>query len=342
MMCHDTRSAGGRLAQIMEEIRTEIVLWFSAVIAIGLVALVWSADKFVDGASAIAQRAGLTPMMIGLTIVSVGTSAPEILISVMSAWSGSGELAVGNALGSNIANVGLVLGITLLVKSIHLNKSTTFIDLPLLVLVVIVTAALLFDLTLSSGDSLVLLAALGLFFLHIIRNGQHASLESETTPIPSLSPLTAWLTFLGGLGLLIASSRALVWAASQIAAALGVSELLIGLTIVAVGTSLPELAASVVSALKGQADMAIGAIIGSNMFNLLLVLAIPGFWGTLILQAEVIDRDLVAVFVTTLVLALAALSGWNRQSGSSTLTRSTGAVLLALYVAYYFWLFATP
>jgi cation:H+ antiporter len=326
----------------MEEIRTEIVLWFSAVIAIGLVALVWSADKFVDGASAIAQRAGLTPMMIGLTIVSVGTSAPEILISVMSAWSGSGELAVGNALGSNIANVGLVLGITLLVKSIHLNKSTTFIDLPLLVLVVIVTAALLFDLTLSRGDSLVLLAALGLFFLHIIRNGQHASLESETTPIPSLSPLTAWLTFLGGLGLLIASSRALVWAASQIAAALGVSELLIGLTIVAVGTSLPELAASVVSALKGQADMAIGAIIGSNMFNLLLVLAIPGFWGTLILQAEVIDRDLVAVFVTTLVLALAALSGWNRQSGSSTLTRSTGAVLLALYVAYYFWLFATP
>ena len=318
------------------------MLWFSAVIAIGLVALVWSADKFVDGASAIAQRAGLTPMMIGLTIVSVGTSAPEILISVMSAWSGSGELAVGNALGSNIANVGLVLGITLLVKSIHLNKSTTFIDLPLLVLVVIVTAALLFDLTLSSGDSLVLLAALGLFFLHIIRNGQHASLESETTPIPSLSPLTAWLTFLGGLGLLIASSRALVWAASQIAAALGVSELLIGLTIVAVGTSLPELAASVVSALKGQADMAIGAIIGSNMFNLLLVLAIPGFWGTLILQAEVIDRDLVAVFVTTLVLALAALSGWNRQSGTSTLTRSTGAVLLALYVAYYFWLFATP
>lgn len=318
------------------------MLWFSAVIVIGLVALVWSADKFVDGASAIAQRAGLTPMMIGLTIVSVGTSAPEILISVMSAWSGSGELAVGNALGSNIANVGLVLGITLLVKSIHLSKSTTFIDLPLLVLVVIVTAALLFDLTLSRGDSLVLLTALGLFFLHIIRNGQHAPLESEATPIPSLSPLAAWLTFLGGLGLLIASSRALVWAASQVAAELGVSELLIGLTIVAVGTSLPELAASVMSALKGQADMAIGAIIGSNMFNLLLVLAIPGFWGTLTLQAEVLGRDLVAVFVTTLVLALAALSGWNRQSGLSTLTRSTGAVLLALYVAYYFWLFATP
>jgi cation:H+ antiporter len=281
-------------------------------------------------------------MMIGLTIVSVGTSAPEILISVMSALSGSGELAVGNALGSNIANVGLVLGITLLVKSISLNKSTTFVDLPLLVLVVIVTGALLFDLALSRGDSLVLLGVLGLFFLHIIRNGQVSLSESEVAPIPRLSPLAAWLTFLGGLSLLIASSRALVWAASQIASALGVSELLIGLTIVAVGTSLPELAASVMSALKGRADMAIGAIIGSNMFNLLLVLAIPGFWGTLHLQAEVLHRDLVAVFVTTLVLALAALSGWNREAGASTLTRSTGVVLLALYVAYYFWLFATP
>jgi cation:H+ antiporter len=124
--------------------------------------------------------------------------------------------------------------------------------------------------------------------------------------------------------------------------ALGVSELIIGLTIVAVGTSLPELAASVMSALKGRADMAIGAIIGSNMFYLLLVLAIPGFWGTLNLQAEVLHRDLVAVFVTTLVLALAALSGWNRGTGGSRLTRSTGVVLLALYVAYYLWLFATP
>ncbi len=318
------------------------MLWFSAVIVIGLVALVWSADKFVDGASAIAQRAGLTPMMIGLTIVSVGTSAPEILISVMSAWSGSGELAVGNALGSNIANVGLVLGITLLVKSITLNKSTTFIDLPLLVLVVVVAGAQLFDLNLPRGDSLVLLAVLGLFFVHIIRHGQHPVSESEAIPIPSLSPLAAWLTFLGGLVLLIASSRALVWAASQVAASLGVSELLIGLTIVAVGTSLPELAASVMSALKGQADMAIGAIIGSNMFNLLLVLAIPGFWGTLNLQAEVLHRDLVAVFVTTLVLALAALYGWNRRTGVSTLARNTGTVLLALYIAYYLWLFATP
>ena len=129
------------------------MLWYSTVIAVGLVALVWSADRFVDGASAIAKRAGLTPMLIGLTIVSVGTSAPEILISIMSALADSGELAVGNALGSNIANVGLVLGVTLLFSSIKLGRDTTWVDLPLLMLVVLVTWFLLYDLELSRSDS---------------------------------------------------------------------------------------------------------------------------------------------------------------------------------------------
>ena len=150
---------------------------------------------------------------------------------------------------------------------------------------------------------------------------------------------TAWLSFLGGLLLLIASSRLLVWAASNIALSLGVSELVIGLTIVAVGTSLPELAASVTSALKGQADMAVGAIVGSNMFNMLLVLAIPGFWGSLPIQEAVVSRDLLAVFLTTLTLALAAFWRWNGASGSGTLSRPAGATLLTLYVAYYGWLF---
>ena len=140
------------------------MLWYSTVIAVGLVALVWSADRFVDGASAIAKRAGLTPMLIGLTIVSVGTSAPEILISIMSALADSGELAVGNALGSNIANVGLVLGVTLLLSNITLERDTTWIDLPLLMVVVLVTWFLLYDLELSRSNSLVLLGMLALFF----------------------------------------------------------------------------------------------------------------------------------------------------------------------------------
>ena len=318
------------------------MLWYSVVIAVGLVALVWSADRFVDGASAIAKRAGLTPMLIGLTIVSVGTSAPEILISIMSALADSGELAVGNALGSNIANVGLVLGVTLLFSSIKLGRDTTWIDLPLLMLVVLVTWFLLYDLELSRSDSFVLLGMLALFFVRVGQHARQTNGDTEAREIPTLTLPLAWLSFLGGLVLLIASSRLLVWAATHIATALGVSELVIGLTIVAVGTSLPELAASVMSALKGHADMAVGAIVGSNMFNILLVLAIPGLWGSLSLQPAVVSRDMVAVFLTTLVLALAALWRWNGASGSGTLGRGTGLLLLSLYIAYYGWLFLAP
>lgn len=318
------------------------MLWYSAVIAAGLVALVWSADRFVEGASAIARRAGLSPMVIGLTIVSLGTSAPEILISVMSALAGSGELAVGNALGSNIANIGLVLGTTLVVGTIALNRDTVFIDLPILIGAVLLTWFLLSDLTLSLANSLVLLGALGLFFIRIFQHTRASSERSEEPEIPDLSAIHAWASFIGGLLLLITASRVLVWAASQIATMLGVSELVIGLTIVAVGTSLPELAASVASALKGHADMAVGAIVGSNMFNILLVLAIPGLWGSLPLQSDVITRDMGAVFITSLVLALAALGRWNGDQQASRLGWGTGAVLLMLYAGYYVWLFATP
>ena len=318
------------------------MLWYSAVIAAGLVALVWSADRFVEGASAIAKRVGLSPMVIGLTIVSLGTSAPEILISVMSALAGSGELAVGNALGSNIANIGLVLGTTLVVGTIALNRDTVFIDLPILIGAVLLTWFLLSDLTLSLANSLVLLGALGLFFIRIFQHTRASSERSEEPEIPDLSAIHAWASFVGGLLLLITASRVLVWAASQIATMLGVSELVIGLTIVAVGTSLPELAASVASALKGHADMAVGAIVGSNMFNILLVLAIPGLWGSLPLQSDVITRDMGAVFITSLVLALAALGRWNGDQQASRLGWGTGAVLLMLYAGYYVWLFATP
>jgi cation:H+ antiporter len=317
------------------------VLLYSAVIAAGLVVLVWSADRFVDGASAIADRAGLSPMLIGLTIVSVGTSAPEILISVMSALADSGELAVGNALGSNIANIGLVLGATLVITDIGLRRSTVFTDLPLLVIVVLVTWGLLSDYQLSLRDSLILLTLLVLFFLRIFRQARIADSNGQTQDIPAMGMARAWASFLGGLLLLIGSSRVLVWSASNIALSLGVSELVIGLTIVAVGTSLPELAASIASALKGQADMAIGAIVGSNMFNILLVLAIPGLWGDLSVPSAVVGRDMVAVFLTSFVLALAAAWRWNAKEQISNLSKSSGAVLLILYIAYYSVLF-TP
>ena len=318
------------------------MLWYSAVIVLGLLALVWSADRFVEGASAIARRVGLSPWVIGLTIVSFGTSAPEILISVMSAVAGSGELAVGNALGSNIANIGLVLGTTLIMGSIVLNKETVFIDLPILIATVLLTWVLLSDLVLSPANSLVLLCALGLFFARILHHARTSAQDLGKDVPAQLSAIAEWNYFVGGLLLLIAASRALVWAASHIAATMGVSELVIGLTIVAVGTSLPELAASVASAFKGHADMAVGAIVGSNMLNILLVLAIPGLWGSILLQSEVITRDMGTVFVTTLALALAALGRWNGVSQTCSLKWGTGILLLTLYAVYYVWLFATP
>jgi len=319
-----------------------MLVGYVAAIAAGLALLVWSADRFVDGASAIAQRAGLTPMLIGLTVVSVGTSSPEILISIMSVLAGSGELAVGNALGSNIANIGLVLGVTLLIAPIAMRRGTIFIDLPLLIGSVLFTAWLIWDLELSRMDSVFLLCALSLFFIRISQHVKNPADGSVTPTIPDLSAARAWLSFGGGLVLLIASSRLLVWSATQIAMALGVSELIIGLTIVAVGTSLPELAASIMSAVKGHADMAIGAVVGSNMFNILLVLAIPGFWSSLSLAPEVLWRDLTMVFLTTLLLALAALWGWNRVEGRGELKRGTGLMLLVCYIGYYFWLLASP
>lgn len=319
-----------------------MLVGYLAAIAAGLAILVWSADRFVDGASAIAQRAGLTPMLIGLTVVSVGTSSPEILISIMSALAGSGELAVGNALGSNIANIGLVLGVTLLIAPIAIRRGTAFVDLPLLIGSVLFTVWLLWDLELSRMDSIFLLCALSLFFIRISQHVKNPAADSVTPTIPDLSAGRAWLSFGGGLVLLIASSRLLVWSATQIAMALGVSELIIGLTIVAVGTSLPELAASIMSAVKGHADMAIGAVVGSNMFNILLVLAIPGFWSSLSLAPEVLWRDLAMVFLTTLLLALAALWGWNRAEDRGELKRGTGLMLLVCYIGYYFWLLASP
>lgn len=313
-----------------------------AIIAVGLIALVWSADQFVDGAAAIARRAGMSPLLIGMTIVSVGTSAPEILVSLMSALAGSGALAVGNAFGSNIANIGLVLGITLLIAPITLGRTTAFTDLPLLLTTIVVCGFLLHDGVLSFMDSIALLIGLALFLMRMISHARKPDISDEAPEIPDMSAAKAWITFSIGLVALIAASRALVFGAVNIASALGVPELIIGLTIVAVGTSLPELAASAVSAMRGHADIAIGAVIGSNMFNLLVVLSLPGLFVDLEVGQADIYRDLGTVFATTLLLAIFSWLGWRSSLGYARLGRFPGAAFLALYVLYYAWLFINP
>ncbi len=309
------------------------------VIVVGLLALVWSADQFVEGAAAIAGSVGMPPLLIGMTIVSVGTSAPEILVSLMAAIAGSGELAVGNALGSNIANIGLVLGITLLISPILVGRTTAFIDLPILIGVIILCGVSLADAVLSIVDASLLMGALVLYLLRIGSHLRRPDPNDTPPELPTMPLARALGAFLIGLVILIASSRALVWASVNVAQGFGVSELLIGLTIVAFGTSLPELAASVVSALRGHADIAIGAVVGSNMFNLLIVLALPGFFETLQLSIHDIQRDLGAVMISTVILTLLIWIGWHGADNKARLGRSAGGVFLALYVFYYLWLF---
>lgn len=306
-------------------------------IVLGLAGLLWSSDKFVEGAAAIAKHAGMSPFIIGMTIVSLGTSAPEIVVSLIASVTGSGELAVGNALGSNITNIGLVLGLTLMIRAMTIDASATKRELPQMVAVTLLAGALMSDHLLSTADGLILLSSLALFLFLLARRDSTLVPVSDDTK-HSTTLLNAWIAFIVGLVLLVVSSRLLVVGAVNIATALGVSELVIGLTIVAIGTSLPELAASVMSALKGHADIAIGAIVGSNVFNLLVVLAIPGIFGPLALDVSVMDRDWTATLLLTGTLMgfawIAYARTLGRAQGSGELGRAAGVVLVGMYTAY--------
>lgn len=323
------------------------MLLASAAVFIGLFILVWSADLFVAGAASVARNLGMSPVLIGLTIVSLGTSAPEILVSVNATITGAGELAVGNALGSNIANIGLVLGVTVLVVPMLIRPGCVRIELPTLLLVTAGTGLLLLDRQLSRIDGLLMIGGLCLILLQMIRaqstdDGILSETEEET--LPDMGSLRAWLAFSAGLALLIGSSRLLVWGATDIAARIGVSELVIGLTVVAVGTSLPELAATMASALKRHTDIAIGNIIGSNLFNLLAVMPIPGLLDPMAISENVIYRDYPIMIGATVLLALAIYTGAHRRDavdGCAYIGRSVGMLLTGLYGVYYYWLFQT-
>lgn len=316
-------------------------------ILVGFVILIWSADLFVAGAASLAKNIGLSPTIIGLTIVSLGTSAPEVLVSITAAMAGAGELAIGNAMGSNIANVGLVLGVTVLIAPLCVHSSCMRREMPTLLVVTFAVGLLLLDGELSRIDGYLMLAALVFILVQMIRSQSHESTlvgEAEEEPMPDLKPIRAWTTFAIGLTLLIASSHMLVWGASEIAEHLGVSKMVIGLTVVAVGTSLPELAATIASALRGHAEIALGNVIGSNLFNLLGVMSIPGLIAPEILDPAVMTRDYPAMTVAMLLLALGIYVGRRRTvapEGHAYIGRSIGMLLVSLYAMYYYWLFLT-
>lgn len=310
-----------------------------AALLAGLIILVWSADRFVIGAAATARSIGISPLVIGLTIVSLGTSAPEMFVSATAALNDAGALAVGNALGSNIANIGLVLGITALVSAIPLQKNLIKKEIPLLLLVTIIAGLVMYDLELTNTDAAILIVtlviAVYLLFQQTSDSGENIIDEDEQAAIDETS--TGWAIFwlIAGLVALMVSSKMLVWGATFIAQAFGVSELVIGLTIVAIGTSLPELAASVASALKGHHDIAIGNVIGSNIFNLLAVLPIPALLSPLTIDAVVLQRDYGTMLGITLALIAIIALCYNKGK----ISRGFGALLLCGYIGYLGWLY---
>ncbi|RLL52851.1 calcium/sodium antiporter [Mariprofundus sp. EBB-1] len=310
-----------------------------AAVAIGVALLIWGADLFVDGASSVAKNMRVPPMVIGLTIVSIGTSLPEMIVAAMAAFDGNRDLGIGNAIGSNIANIGLVLGITALIIPLTVKSLTLRREMPVLFLVTALAFALMADGELSFNDGLILIVGLVMLLAWMTRIGmkdRHDPLIEEfTDAIPdNLSMGKSVLFFIVGLVVLIVSSRMVVWGAVDIAHYLGVSDLIIGLTIVAIGTSLPELVASVVSALKGEADLAIGNVIGSNLFNILAVLAMPALIHPGAFAPEALMRDFPIMLGFTFALFVVS---FGLKGGK--VTRFEGALLGSGFVAYLFLLY---
>ncbi|WP_218418044.1 calcium/sodium antiporter [Alteromonas lipotrueae] len=309
---------------------------------VGLIVLSWSADRFVYGASAFAKNIGMAPMMIGLTIVAMGSSAPEIVVSAAASINGNMNTAVGNALGSNITNIALVLGITALVKPLLVASSTLKRELPALLVITIIAVAFLFDGELTHLEGIILISlfviVLGLMGWLSMKVDKEDPLVSETTDeIPNDVPTSSALFWIVvGLILLPLSAHFLVGSAVEIAKYLGMSDLVIGLTIIALGTSLPELAASIAGVLKGEDDLALGNIIGSNIFNLLAVLGMPGLIAPGALDPDVYNRDMFVVLGLTLLLFLFSFT----LMGNRRISRRNGGLLIACFIGYQFWLFA--
>jgi len=318
-----------------------VMLYSNLAVLFGFALLVWGADRFVLGASALARNLGISPLIIGLTIVGFGTSAPELLVSAVAAWEGNPAMGIGNVLGSNITNIGLILGLTALIAPMTVHSVTLKREFPVLLLIMILVLLLMLDGELGQFDGGVLLLGTVLLIAWMVRLGLNdrngdAMASEFSKEIPAQLPTSKavmWLV-LGGIILLV-SSRMLVWGAVNIAEWFGVSDLIIGLTIVAIGTSLPELAASIVSALKGEHDIAIGNVLGSNMFNLLAVLAMPGLIQPSRLPADVLLRDFPVMFGLTIIL-LGISYGWR---GAGRINRIEGGALLCAYLGYLGWLY---
>lgn len=308
---------------------------------VGLVLLVWSAGLFVEGSASTARHFGMPPLLIGMVIVGFGTSAPEMVVSALAAFEGSPGIALGNAYGSNIANIALILGVTALISPIMVHSTVLRKELPILMLLTVLSVVLIADLDLSRFDALVMLLVFGCLMAWTIYQGLKRKEDSlaneiETKTAEKAMPLKRAVFLLAaGLLMLIASSRILVWGAVEIAQIFGVSDMIIGLTIVAVGTSLPELASSVIAARKGEHDIALGNVLGSNLFNTLAVVGIAGSIHPFAVEPETLSRDMAVMGALTVSLFLI---GYGFRGRQGRINRFEGAALLVVYVGYTAWL----
>lgn len=306
-----------------------------AFLIVGLIFLVWSADRLVFGSAALARNFGISPLVIGMTILAMGSSAPEMMVSATAALDGKTDTAVGNVLGSNIANIALILGITALIKPLSISSAVLRRELPLMIAVTVIAGAILWDNHLGFMEGILLLilfVGFILAMLHISRkekkNGD-VMLDEQESEIPQgVSNMKAAFWVVVGLIVLPLSADTLVESSVVIAKYFGMSDLVIGLTIIAVGTSLPELAASVAGVMKGEDDMAVGNIIGSNVFNILAVMGIPGILNPSILSELAMGRDFWVMLAVSLLLVVMALGK------SRSINRIEGAILFVVFIAY--------
>ena len=319
-------------------------MWLAVItVLIGLAILVWSADMFIDGATTLANSLGVPSFLIGVVILGLGTSAPEMVVSVLAALEGSPELALGNAYGSNIMNIALVLGTTALISPIIIHKSIVKRDLPLLLVITLLAAWQLRDGQLSQSDGIILLLGLAaVLIFQIVMNLRSSRQEdkkiasknnehSENKDRQSAGIFRGLASLIIGMSILILSSRAIVWGAVELATFWGLSELIIGLTVVAVGTSLPELVASLSAARKGEHDMALGNIIGSNIFNTLGVVGLAALIAPISADPIILTRDVLAMALLTLLLVVLCVFAYIKKRSFG---RTSGAILLLFFIGY--------
>lgn len=303
----------------------------------GLIVLVWSADRFVEGSASLASYFGMPPLMIGMVIVGFGTSAPEMVVSTLASFQGNPGIALGNAYGSNIANIALILGVTAIISPIYVKSTILKKELPILTVITAISAWLISDFSISFIDAVVLLLLFtGLMSWTIIQglnNKKDALTKDMEEEIPSeKEPLNkSVINLIIGLVLLIGSSRLLVWGAVEVAQAFGVTDMIIGLTIVAIGTSLPELASSIIAAKKGEHELALGNVIGSNLFNTLGVVGLAGIIHPFPVEAATMHRDMILMGALTLSLFIICY-GFRGRPGR--INRFEGAFLLTVYISY--------